>query len=731
MRKSIVNLFVVTLAMLGGFFICFPIASAEQNIYISQAQITAGSGHTADDFVELYNPNSANFNLKGYRLVKRTAQGTSDTLIKSWTGDTWVPPKSFYLWANSGFTTISVAPDTATSGTLANDNGVAIRFGANDTGAIVDSIAWGNTSNTFRNVSATNPTANLSLVRNDLKAADSGFSLAPSAPRNFKNPLATDASAPADTGPKQGTAVQPDASFSRKSAEVKISEILPDPAGEDAGHEAVELENSDSLPVNVTGWYLADKSAVSAPGSTAYALPETVINPGAAAVVVIPKDYFVLNNSGSETLNLFFSDGTLADSVSYGGPTKEGQTYQKVDGDWLWGVGTLGVQNAQALGAPAEGDISITEILPNPQGADEGKEWVEIYNASGAPVDLKNYVLDGGLGKITPGRAAYKILAATILPSQGYLAITLPEDAFGLSNLGDMVSLYNPGGKLLQQILYPQSSSEGQAYFVDDKGKWQYGQATPGKSNAPDERFKGLEITEILPNPKDGQDEFVEIKNSGSAEVALAGLNLRVASKQGSLPDIKLKAGEYLTVYESDLPAKLRNTREEVSLLDSEGKLLNAAAYEESLKGEAWAETLDGNFLWTSLPTPNAANQFVLAAASLAPAANAPVASEKASAKTPAAKAASATAAEKQLLMEIADLKVSLAELSGQLSRLAEAPLPSGRVLGTNLNAEASPPAQAAPRDTSTGFWFYVLVVGLSLVCLALLILVNRERVKN
>ena len=33
--------------------------------------------------------------------------------------------------------------------TLSNDNGVAIRLGPNDTGTIVDSVAWGKAQNIF------------------------------------------------------------------------------------------------------------------------------------------------------------------------------------------------------------------------------------------------------------------------------------------------------------------------------------------------------------------------------------------------------------------------------------------------------------------------------------------------------------------------------------------------------------------------------------------------------
>lgn len=145
-------------------------ASSEQaatGLFITEVQITAGTGKTDYDFVELFNSNSSSVNLKGHRLVKRTKTGTSDTTIKSWTTDTIVPANSYYLWANSNHTELGVTPDVTTTGIVSNDNGVAIRFGAGDTGTIIDSVGWGEAANAFVEGSAfaTNPGANESIHR--------------------------------------------------------------------------------------------------------------------------------------------------------------------------------------------------------------------------------------------------------------------------------------------------------------------------------------------------------------------------------------------------------------------------------------------------------------------------------------------------------------------------------------------------------------------------------------
>ncbi|OGM22653.1 hypothetical protein A2865_04170 [Candidatus Woesebacteria bacterium RIFCSPHIGHO2_01_FULL_39_17] len=140
------------------------VRSAATHVVISEVQI-AGT-NTNDDFIELYNPTDSNFDLNGHRLVKRSSSGTSDTSIKAWDSETIIPPHGFYLWANSGWTP-PVTPDTVTAATLAADNGIALRQGAEDSGTIIDGVALGSATNAFVETSPfpTNPTANQSIER--------------------------------------------------------------------------------------------------------------------------------------------------------------------------------------------------------------------------------------------------------------------------------------------------------------------------------------------------------------------------------------------------------------------------------------------------------------------------------------------------------------------------------------------------------------------------------------
>ncbi len=97
------------------------------------------------------------------------------------------------------------------------------------------------------------------------------------------------------------------------------------------------------------------------------------------------------------------------------------------------------------------GDLVITEVMPNPEGADDGKEWFEIYNATSAPIIMRGVSLVYSRADGT-GRKSHVIESATIGAGEymvfgGRLeAAPLPYmDYYYADDLG---SLTNTGGRL-------------------------------------------------------------------------------------------------------------------------------------------------------------------------------------------------------------------------------------------------------------------------------------------
>lgn len=82
------------------------------------------------------------------------------------------------------------------------------------------------------------------------------------------------------------------------------------------------------------------------------------------------------------------------------------------------------------------GDLVITEIFADPDGADEGREWFEIYNATSAEVELGGVTVTSA--KPDGSRARAHTVTAASIAASGYLVLgnALPELAPAHVNYG-------------------------------------------------------------------------------------------------------------------------------------------------------------------------------------------------------------------------------------------------------------------------------------------------------
>jgi endonuclease G len=199
-------------ALLTTFFLFTPIQAKVENIdknfnkqqsanilvsttvVISQFQVAGGNA--ADEFIELHNVSNSNVDLNGYRLVYRSASGTTDVAVVNWTASTIIPAGGYYLITNTVGYDDTVTPNiTFTSGSTGafsgTSGGFALRNGAANTGTIIDSVGYGTATNAFVETTPTSaPASNASKARNAAGCTDTDnnandFStLATSEPRN-------------------------------------------------------------------------------------------------------------------------------------------------------------------------------------------------------------------------------------------------------------------------------------------------------------------------------------------------------------------------------------------------------------------------------------------------------------------------------------------------------------------------------------------------------------------
>lgn len=254
MNKHVNKIFsVVTILALMLMALPMQIAGAvSTTVVISQFQVAGATA--ADEFVELHNIGTTSIDLNGYRLVYRSATGTTDVNIATWTASTVIPAGGYYLIAAalSGTTPVGyddgVAPDltfthSGTGSFAAAGGGFALRNGPTNTGTIIDSVGYGTATNSFVESAATTvPGANASKMRKATSCQDTDNNsndfdtVNPSTPRNTASPSTSCGSEATD--PKINE-------FSANTAgtDVEYVEIYGDPSTDYSAYTVLEIES--------------------------------------------------------------------------------------------------------------------------------------------------------------------------------------------------------------------------------------------------------------------------------------------------------------------------------------------------------------------------------------------------------------------------------------------------------------------------------------------------------
>lgn len=93
-----------------------------------------------------------------------------------------------------------------------------------------------------------------------------------------------------------------------------------------------------------------------------------------------------------------------------------------------------------------EAQVFINEVLPNPKGKDQNKEWIELYNDSSEAVNIEEW-------KLKINNKNTKFQTAKILPPQSVTAIEIKT----LPNKASTIELISPNDKVEDQINYGKS----------------------------------------------------------------------------------------------------------------------------------------------------------------------------------------------------------------------------------------------------------------------------------
>lgn len=351
------------------------------SLIITQVQTTGGAGKTSWDAIQIYNPDKMPVDLKGYRLVKRTKTGATDTSLKSFASSIIIPQCGYFLWANSD-AVLSVEADSKMSGTISDDNGLALRNGDEDVGEIVDNIAWGAATNIFSLAGGNpaNPNAGQTLQRVKTGANYSGaWEVKPAGVWfNLQTPPGCEATAaaappPALGGLSGGGGGDPNAIINEpvKTApkqNIRINEIVPNPRAEDRGNEFIELYNATDKEIDLKDWQLKV-------GDQIQVFSDLKIPAKSFWVLKQPALKIVLPNSGRNTAQLLNADEEIISKTTYE-DTAENLSWSFNGKKWHWSTElTPNTENKIVYPPPA-----VKAVIDAPAAAD----WGEIIMFDGS-----------------------------------------------------------------------------------------------------------------------------------------------------------------------------------------------------------------------------------------------------------------------------------------------------------------------------------------------------------
>jgi hypothetical protein len=104
---------------------------------------TGVTGAATNEFVEIVNGGTSAADLSGWKLVYRSATGTSDTVLATIPDGTMLATGAFYLFGGSGYSGPPAADQSFSAGMASTAGGVGIRTAD---GTLVDSVGYGSSA---------------------------------------------------------------------------------------------------------------------------------------------------------------------------------------------------------------------------------------------------------------------------------------------------------------------------------------------------------------------------------------------------------------------------------------------------------------------------------------------------------------------------------------------------------------------------------------------------------
>ncbi|HEX4953446.1 MAG TPA: lamin tail domain-containing protein [Thermoanaerobaculia bacterium] len=442
---------------------------------------------TADEFVELVNTGYVAIDISGYTISD--ALQTRHTFASG----TVIPPREAVVVFAGGTPTGSFGNAaanglvfTASTGGLAlNNTGDTVTV-KNASAVVVQSVTYGSAANNDASLTRSPDWTNTPFVRHNLATGSGGTRFSP------------------------GQTVA-GAAFTVPPGAVILTEVMYDPSGSDGGLEWVELYNTTGSAIDLSSLSLGSGGAdwtaskLQLSGTIAAGSTFVVGGPTSSTANGSPTYDLVLDfdpdlqNSGADAdgmalFNLraaFVTSATVpVDAVVYGTANTSslidetgsasapevadapgGSSVERVDLAGAWQIQSVPNPNEwTAGGGPPPSALPIlSEVMYDPTGADDGLEWVELYNPTGETIDLSGFSLGSGggdytstkvqlSGSLAPG-ATWVVGGATSSSANGNptfdQTVNFSPDLQNSGTEGDGVALFAVSASLITSTTVP------------------------------------------------------------------------------------------------------------------------------------------------------------------------------------------------------------------------------------------------------------------------------------
>ncbi len=356
------------------------------------------------------------------------------------------------------------------------------------------------------------------------------------------------------------------------SNDILISEILPNPIGDDTKLEFIEIYNAGQREINLTGWSLSNENNKKV--NLEKIATSTIIKAGEYLAFYRPQTKIVLYNDQGQ-IKLF---QPLAEKpfmeVNYKN-VKEGQSYNliniKIINEWVWSETiTPGAANiAKAINHAPEAEFSL------PQAVLTGQPIIfDSSDSADQDNDKLTFSWDFGDGfKNNLANPEHTYLKAGIYKiklevSDGQTAVQKEKSITVVNTVGELQKI-NEFNLDLEAI----------------------------------EVYSGLIINEFMPNPSgaDINNEWIEFKNQSLEKIDL--LNWRIENSNGKYRFSESKIiepGAFYILKNSQSKLALKNSDDFINLYNNKNELVDSVEYLDAIEKASYARGANNKWFWTT-----------------------------------------------------------------------------------------------------------------------------------